>query len=84
MDKAIIQRIHKEVGKIFYELRVSNGYTITALSRELGITTPTISSKEKGSIRISLMDILIYATFFNLHPSDIVSMAEQRALERNT
>lgn len=84
MDMALIKNIHKEVGFIFYDLRVKNGYSLNALARELGLSPPSISHKEKGSYRITLSDILLYASFFSLHPSDILSIAEQRALARST
>lgn len=83
MDTEIVKYIHEEIGNIFYELRVKNGYSLNGLSRKLGMSPPSISSKEKGSNRITISDIILYATYFELHPSDLLSLAEQRALLRN-
>lgn len=81
-DILFIRNIQKELGIIMYELRVKEGYTINGLAKALGISPPSISFKESGKRNISVNDILLYASFFGLFPSDLLSLAEQRAMSR--
>lgn len=81
-DISFTRNIQKELGIILYELRVKEGYTINGLARILGLSPPSISFKENGRRDININDILIYASFFGVFPSDLLSLAEQRAMSR--
>ena len=77
------RNIHKELGKILYELRISEGYTVKDLSKIIGISSPAINYKEAGTRNININDLLHYASFFGLFPSDLLSLAEKRSLLMN-
>lgn len=81
-DISFTRNIQKELGNILYELRVMEGYTINGLSKALGLSPPSISFKEAGKRDININDILLYASFFGLFPSDLLALAEQRAMSR--
>ena len=81
-DISFTKNIHKELGKILYELRISEGYTVKNLSEALGISSPAINYKEAGRRSININDLLLYASFFGLFPSDLLALAEQRAMNR--
>lgn len=64
-------------------LRESKALTRRALAKKISYSYNVLTAKENGECPINSDDLAAYARFFNIFPSDIVSLAEQSLIKRN-
>lgn len=63
-------------------LRESKALTRRALAKQLSYSYNILTAKEKGECPVNSDDLAAYARFFDIFPSDIVSLAEQSLIKR--
>lgn len=74
------QHLKLSVGKQLKLLRESAGYSRAYLAEELNYSYYILGLKENGLSPITIDDLVNIADFFQVHPSDILSLAEQHVL----
>ena len=66
----------------FKSLRISSGYTQSALAEKLGVTTPTISSWERGKSSPSPRNVPRLAKLFNVSSKEIFFLTNTKKLSK--
>lgn len=64
-------------------LRESKALTRRALAKKICYSYDVLTAKESGRSPINSDDLAAYARFFNIYPSDIVSLAEQSLIRKD-
>lgn len=77
------QHLKLSVGKQLKDLREKGGYSRSYLAEELNYSYYIYGLKENGLSPITIDDLVNIADFFKIHPSDILSLAEQHVLNRS-
>jgi len=72
------------LGSQFKDLREGTGLSRHRMAQRLGYTYAKLSMKETGVTPINIDDLMIYGDYFNVYPSDLISIAEQTILKRRS
>lgn len=69
------------MGKYLIALRESQGLSRQEMADIIGLTYNSLGNREAGIKSITLTDLHTFATYFKVHPSDILSIVEQNILK---
>jgi transcriptional regulator with XRE-family HTH domain len=72
------------LGNQLKDLRESTGLSRHRMAQQLGYTYAKLSMKETGVTPVNIDDLITYGNYFDIHPSDLISIAEQLTFKRRT